>query len=222
MGPGTAGSSSLRTVAVLPHPDDEVFLAGSLVAWGAQIVCATRGEAGADARGTLTGEALGNRRWQELEASCEVLGLPPPLGLGLPDGGVVAQEVASAVAPWLAGAQRVVTLGRDGVYGHLDHVAVTEGVLAVARSVHLAVFPRGLFHPLWRGLRRAGFRGVRAGLRPEDLGVDSPALRKRVDPRWRLRAAACHASQLRGEPADFLRPGLLERLGDEDWFEVSP
>ncbi len=209
-----------RTVAVLPHPDDEVFLAGSLVAWGAQIVCATRGEAGVDRSEGGSGAAVGDLRWAELEASCAALGLEPPVGLGLRDGGVSASEVAEAAAPWLVGADRVVTLGRDGMYGHFDHLAVTAGVLDVADIVHLAVFPRGVFHPVWRGLRRAGFVGVKPGMHPEDFGVDEPELRVPSPGRWRLVAAACHRSQLRGAPEDFLRPGLLASLGDEDWFEV--
>ncbi len=209
-----------RTVAVLPHPDDEVLIAGSLALWGAQIVCVTRGEAGTDSAGRRSGDELAAHRWTELEASCAALGLAPPLGLGLPDGGVRAGDVAERVGPLLAGAERVVTLGLDGVYGHLDHLAVTAGVLAVADVVHLALFPRGLFHPFWRRLRRAGFAGVRKGLGPSDLGVESPEMRVEVDPALRVAAAACHASQLRGAPEDFLLPGLLAALGGEDWFAV--
>lgn len=211
-----------RTVAVLPHPDDEVFVAGALRAWGAQIVCATWGEAGVDLRGGRTGTALAAHRRGELEASCAALGLPPPVGLGLPDGGVEAADVAARLAEHLDGADRVVTLGRDGVYFHRDHLAVREGVLrATEGPVHQAVFARGLFHPLWRRLRKAGFAGVPRGLHPHRFGVDAPDLRVPVDPRWRVEAARCHASQLRGAPEDFLLPGLLTTLGDEDWFEVG-
>ncbi len=211
-----------RTLAVLPHPDDEVFVAGSLRLWGAQIVCATRGEAGRDAAGSLEGDALGEHRWGELQASCAALGLDPPVGLDLPDGALeaaaVAERLRERLGEDLGGAERVVTLGPDGVYGHRDHLAVTAAVLEVADVVHLAVFPPGLFHPLWRGLRRAGFAGVVPGMHPGSFGSEEADVAVPVEARWREVAAACHRSQLRGAPRDFLMPGLLDGLGDVDRY----
>jgi LmbE family N-acetylglucosaminyl deacetylase len=126
----------------------------------------------------------------------------------------------------------VVTLGRDGVYGSLDHRAWTaivdaavESLAAPPRLLH-AVFPPGLFSPLWRALhRRRGARLV-ADLDPRTLGVAAAAVDLRLDIRperaRKLAAIAALGSQLvDGDPFTLLFPGLVERLLDEEWYMVA-
>ena len=125
-----------RVVGVFPHPDDEAYAAGGLLAHCAaagaavEVVCATRGERGSDRNSTTPSQpALAAQRTGELAASCRALGIAPPVVLDLPDGGLAAAH-RSAVVLVVRQLQRlqphvVVTLGNDGVYGNLDHLAWT-------------------------------------------------------------------------------------------------
>src|SRR5215470_4658175 len=151
-----------RLLALFPHPDDESYAAGGLLAHcaegGAQVelACATRGERGTDRSGAVqSGAALAAVRSRELQAACRALGIAPPVFLDLPDGELSTSR-ADAVMLVAQHVHRlrphvVVTLGSDGAYAHLDHLAWTAIVsqaLALApdppRVLH-AVFPRGVF-----------------------------------------------------------------------------
>src|SRR5262245_52311813 len=78
-------------LAVLAHPDDELFHGGGVFAHlGEQgvrvtLACATRGEAGK--AHPLVGPVadLGAHRSEELRASCRELGIPEPVFLGFHD-----------------------------------------------------------------------------------------------------------------------------------------
>jgi LmbE family N-acetylglucosaminyl deacetylase len=231
-------------LALFPHPDDEAYAAGGLLAWCAaggatvELVCATRGEGGTDrAGGTPAGAALADLRTRELEASCRALGIGAPRVLALTDGELAAADRAAAIALVSEHLRRVrphvaVTLGGDGVYASLDHRAWTDVVGAAVRGcgepprlLH-AVFPRGLFVPVWRALRRG--RGARlvAEVDPHSLGTDAADVALRLDVRSvrdrKLAAIAAHRSQLLdGDPLTFLRPGIVDRLLDEEWYLVA-
>ena len=216
-------SLGARVLAVVAHPDDEAWAMGGTLARcaseGAQVrvLCMTRGEAGAAVD-----------RSAELAASCALLGASHVL-LDLPDGALgtfpVDQGLAAVRAQVDAFApDAVLTLGPDGAYGHLDHIALTGWVDRCGARVLHAVFPPGLLHPVWRGLRRARFPGVRPGMDPTDFGSAWWDLEIDVSAHLDARRAAiaAHASQLRGRsPDDFLRPGLLAALGPiERWTEA--
>ncbi len=225
-----------RVLAVLAHPDDEAWaMGGTLALWAesgvtVRVLCMTRGEAGADRRGLVSsGPELGVLRTAELQTSCRALGVEPAVVLDLPDGGLAAFPVEQGVAAVRAQLESfdpdiVLTLGPDGGYGNLDHVAVTRWVAeANPRRVLHATFPPGLLHPIWRGLRRARFDGVQKGMRVTSFGraradlrldIRSVAARKRA-------AVAAHVSQLMdGDPDSFLRRGLLaELVTEERWTE---
>lgn len=230
-------------LGLFPHPDDEAYAAGGLLAQCAErgaaveIVCATRGEQGSDRRGgTPGGPALAALRSMELAASCAALGISPPVFLDLPDGALVTVHASAGalldehlrrVRPHL-----VVSLGADGVYGNLDHLAWADIVAAAVRRQTpaprflQAAFPRGLFTPLWRALRRRPGPPLVADLDPDRLGIERAAADLRLDIRAlrsrKLAAIAAHASQLNaGDPLSLLRPGVVERLLDEEWYTVA-
>ena len=80
-----------RVLCVAPHPDDEVFGCGGLLAALAQrgcvvhVVILTCGQQGAAERPGGDAAALGaTRREESLRAAAE-LGIPPPVFLGLQD-----------------------------------------------------------------------------------------------------------------------------------------
>jgi N-acetyl-1-D-myo-inositol-2-amino-2-deoxy-alpha-D-glucopyranoside deacetylase len=228
-------------LGVFPHPDDEAYAAGGLLAQCAangalvELLCATRGENGADRNAaTPPGSELAGQRTRELQASCLALGVAAPAFLDLPDGGL-AEDGAAAAALIERHIERlqphlIVTLGNDGVYAHLDHLActaiATAAVSRARRPIRLlySVFPRQLFAPLWRVLHRRPGAAMVADVDPRTLGVDAPELRldiRAVRDR-KLAAIAAHRSQLvGGDPLTFLRPGLVERLLDEEWYVVA-
>ena len=223
---------------MIAHPDDEAWaMGGTLALWArdgaaVRVLCMTRGEAGVDRRGVIsTGPGLGALRAAELQASCARLGIEPAVVLDLPDGGLSTFPVEQGVAAVRAQLEAfspdaVLTLGDDGGYGNLDHLAVTSwvAIAGAARVLHAAL-PPGLLHPVWRGLRRARFDGVRKGMGPADFGQPEADLHvdiRAVADRKRASVAA-HESQLRGgDPDTFLTPGLLAALCSEERWTEAP
>jgi LmbE family N-acetylglucosaminyl deacetylase len=146
--------------AVFPHPDDETFSAGGLMAAaverGFRVVldCVTRGEAGESSNSDFdTPEKLGQAREMELAAAMQALGVTEIRHLDYRDSGMAGSPEAhhpqaflqapiESVAERLAieicelQPQIVLTFGEDGVYGHPDHIhtfrAVTQAVLLAA------------------------------------------------------------------------------------------
>jgi N-acetyl-1-D-myo-inositol-2-amino-2-deoxy-alpha-D-glucopyranoside deacetylase len=244
MSPSERGSlCGFHLLAFFAHPDDEAYSVGGTLALctthgaRATLVCATRGERGI-ARLARRGAELAALRSVELSRSCEHLGVEPPFFLDLPDGSLDRYDAAQAgkqLADLLVRERPdvVITLGPDGAYGHRDHIACTRWVdcafeqLASAcpsRLLHTA-FPAGLMEPIWSSLRRARQPVVSSELTPESFGtsVDRVDLRLPLGPARtrKLAAIAAHRSQLpSGEPRDFLWPGLVDALLDEEWFRL--
>lgn len=141
------------------HPDDEAISTGGLMARASAkghrvvLVCATRGEQGEPVEGVLDdGEALWERRVQELEVSTKALGAEPPRFLDYEDSGMMGEPtndnpasfwqsdhdeaVARLVAILDEVDADVLTIYDDhGGYGHPDHIRVhTVGKAAAAHA----------------------------------------------------------------------------------------
>jgi LmbE family N-acetylglucosaminyl deacetylase len=229
---------SRRLLGIFPHPDDEAWAAGGLLATCAvagvevTVATATRGEAGP--RPPELEGSLGERRAAELAAACAALGVGGPVFFDLPDGGVAGIDPARAVEPFVEVIERVapqvvVTLGRDGGYGHRDHLAVTRlaqracaSARATPRLLHCSFRP-GALEPIWRMLRPV----VDPSVRREDLGADWDRAPLSIDVGpvrdRKIAAVAAHRSQLPpdGDPMTFLMPGFLAGLLDEERYTVA-
>ena len=231
----------MRVLGLFPHPDDETYAAAGLLAWCARqgasvfLATATRGEAGWDRHRLRRGARLGAHRAGELAAACAALGSAPPVCFDLPDGGLDGVDAAAAAAGLATHlrAQRpdlVVTLGRDGAYGHRDHLAWTAIVDSAVRALPAgatprllhAAFPRGLFTRVAQLGQRAG--AVAADFDAAGVGIarDAAALCLDVRPLRDVKLAACaaHDSQLDLTPGRLFRR-LLEPLLEEEWFVVA-
>lgn len=132
------------------HPDDEVFATGAAAialadaGWRVVLRVATGGEAG-EGRDLPEGTAR-ERRVRRLEASCDLLGIGEWDWLCGPgrwiDGGspdlatADVAEVAGGVVDALAAARPdlVLSVGRDGLTGHPDHIAVAAAIVVALRS----------------------------------------------------------------------------------------
>ncbi len=141
--------TGLKLMAVFAHPDDESLAAGGLLAkYAAEgvetyLVVATRGEAGryVDDYGQLSPETLGRIRTHELRRAAEILGIRRTFFLGYRDGQldqVDPDEATARIAEPIRMVRPdvVVTFGPDGLYGHPDHIAISQltsaAVLAAA------------------------------------------------------------------------------------------
>lgn len=129
----------LKLLCVLAHPDDEsIALGGTLAKYAAEdveisLVVATRGERGWFYDWSeYPGEAgLGRIREAELRAACRVLGISRLDFLNYIDGDLDQAEGSEVVAKVAALIRQirpdvVVTFGPDGLYGHPDHIAISQ------------------------------------------------------------------------------------------------
>jgi LmbE family N-acetylglucosaminyl deacetylase len=130
---------ALKLLCVLAHPDDEsLALGGTLARYAAEgvethLVTATRGEHGwmgseADDPGP---QALGRIREAELLAAAAALGCQAVHFLDYEDGQLDQadpNEATTKIANHIRAIepQVVVTFGPDGVYGHPDHIAISQ------------------------------------------------------------------------------------------------
>jgi LmbE family N-acetylglucosaminyl deacetylase len=236
--PGEA--TPLRLLCILAHPDDESLGAGGTLArYAAEgvetyLVTATRGQRGwkGAAEAYPGPDALGDLRTAELAAAAEVLGIRRVWHLDYMDGALDRVDAGAATARIAAhvrevAPQVVVTFGPDGIYGHPDHIAVSQ--LATAAVVRAATPDPALHgdpHAVSKlyymvATRRlldayqaafGTFAKVVDGQARQAVAWDDWAITARIDARafgstvWQ--AIGCHRSQLR----DFRR---LQDLPDE-------
>lgn len=200
-------------LAVLAHPDDEIFLAGvlaSLAERGVRVVlaCATKGEAGKAHPSVGTVEDLGALRAEELRVSCERLGIDKPVFLGFHDSGrndhlqrddphalaiadMLAVEAAVRGAIEDVRPQVVLTFDAHGGYYHPDHVAIQRATAAAffSSGVMGKHAPERLFYGVMTRdifkafAQRMKGRGFTDGLDPDVVGVDPTMIALSLDAR---------------------------------------
>lgn len=225
-------------LAFVAHPDDETYSFGGTLAlaaragWRCTVYAATAGEGGERHDGGAPGrEALAEARLRELEASCRALGAEPPVCWNLPDGGL-SQIASQADRVEQAIRERrpdvVLSLGRDGAYGHPDHLAVfrwvTEAMAAAndEPALLLAAFPAGLFLPQYELCRTVGVLGDPPVLEPGDLGAGKVHYRVPIGDTagQKLAAIAAHRTQLPdGDPRALFPPRIIDGLLSIERFE---
>lgn len=160
--PAADGLADGRLVLIFAHPDDEAFgCAGTMAAATslgrpATLISATRGERGESSLPGLDDpDLLGAVREQELRAAGAAVGVTDVRFLDAHDSGMagaranddpralVRQPEALVVAKLVVHLRAlrpaiVVTFGPDGMYGHPDHIYVSQ---AVGAAVRLAADP---------------------------------------------------------------------------------
>ena len=150
-------------LAIFPHPDDETFTSAGVMAAAVErgvpvtVISATRGEAGESSiPGLEDPERLGIVRERELRDAMEQIGVTDVRLLNYRDSGMEGSpeaehpkalvratiaEVAAELAPHIRAVrpQLVITHGRDGIYGHPDHLHLHYAVL---HAIEAAADPR--------------------------------------------------------------------------------
>ncbi|MFT7600201.1 MAG: LmbE family N-acetylglucosaminyl deacetylase [Acidimicrobiales bacterium] len=180
------------------HPDDEAIQTGGLMAKASAaghrvvLVCATRGEQGEPQEGVLNDdEQLWQRRMDELDTSCQILGADEPRWLGYEDSGMEGEPTNDNPACFwqadvddaterLAAILREVDAGtltiydNHGGYGHPDHIQVHRVGWAAAKACGLDnVFEATINRDGIEALMEASAAAAEArGEEPEGPGVD--------------------------------------------------
>lgn len=195
-----------RLVVVAPHPDDEILTCGALLQLAAQrgaaplIVAVTDGEASHPGSPAWPPERLRLARARETGAALECLGIDATRvqRLGIPDGGVSAQEEALA--------QRLAAIIQPGDVvvttwcfdGHPDHEATARACSAATRSRGA----RLLQAPVWGWHWSAPGDGAMPLAQARKLTVSPDALaRKRA-------ALGCFHSQIEADASSGAAPIL--------------
>ncbi len=144
-------------VAFFAHPDDEVCVSPMLARYAREgvniyLVLATSGQKGVMPHFKVpTGDSLGRIRTAEATCATELLGIHPPIMLGLQDGAlslldnmVVLHNKVDSLFKLLK-PDVVITWGPDGGYGHADHRIVSDVVTEVFQKGGEG-WPRQLFY----------------------------------------------------------------------------
>jgi LmbE family N-acetylglucosaminyl deacetylase len=203
-------SAKGSTLFVFPHPDDDVFVGGTLsllVRAGAQVDAAWMTSGGYD--------GLDRVREGELHRAMNVVGIAQRHLLRLPDGGLVrALEDACEMLGELIGElrpQAVVAPAFEG--GHADHDATNFAVVEACRRTRseARLFEYPCYAPDYdaqNGLRLGAFPAHSAGVRRVDLDEI---------------AAGCKASMVEAYVSQKPVFDLLGwRLSDEEYFREIP
>lgn len=132
----------------MPHPDDEaVFLSGTIRQLvknkiHVKVITTTRGEASTLRFGLNYGDDLALAREKELMNVFKILGVKDFEIWDLPDGGLIkiTKKLKTKVNKSINdfSPNTVITLEPDGIYGHPDHIALSDIVTSCVTSpIHL-------------------------------------------------------------------------------------
>ncbi len=125
-------------LSVWAHPDDETFTSAGIMHVAAgnrqEVICvtATKGEAGLQNPDKWPAKELGKIRAKELKAALEVLGVERHFWLGFKDGCCEKKDskgiakLADLIEKYQP--DTILTFGRDGMTGHIDHCSVSGWV----------------------------------------------------------------------------------------------
>jgi LmbE family N-acetylglucosaminyl deacetylase/ubiquinone/menaquinone biosynthesis C-methylase UbiE len=220
----------LRLMCILAHPDDESLGTGGILAKyaaegvGTYLVTATRGERGWSGAPEVNPglRALGQRREDELQGAAHTLGVREVQLLGYLDGDLDKADVRDIVYQLVGALRRVrpqvvVTFDPSGVYGHPDHIAISQFTMAAIVSaadsayhypdcpqphcvskVYYLMFPEALLNRYQAVFGRLSMEidGVERGT----LAIQDWIITTQIDTRafWRQvwSAIRCHESQV--------------------------
>ena len=133
-----SSAAKQKVLAIFPHPDDEVTVAGTVMGLKAAgheviLVCLTRGEKG-NAAQIPSEEELARLRTAEMQRSAQTLGVDELIQLDYADGGIDAlgmDSLKSLVHALIQAQKPDVLLSYDskvGLYGHSDHMLTGKAV----------------------------------------------------------------------------------------------
>lgn len=156
-------NNKLKLLAILAHPDDESLgLGGTLAKYAAEgvetyLITATRGEKGwfGKPKEYPGPEALGQIREKELYGAARVLGLKDVILLDYLDGELDQADPREVIGQLVTHIRRikpqvVVTFDSNGLYGHPDHIAISQFATAAVLAAADLYYPSPLSHQIHR------------------------------------------------------------------------
>lgn len=222
----------LKLMCILAHPDDESLATGGILAKyaaaGVQtyLIMATRGERGwtGPAAKYPGPQALGRLREAELRAAAHTLGLHEVIFLDYQDGELDQADSTEAIGKIVTQLRRlrpevVVTLDPQGIYGHPDHIAIsqltTAAVLAAADPTYRPLsddLPHRVAKLYYRAFTPAEQAAYEAAFGRLSMRIDGFERGFTAWPEWAIttridtsayweqvwQAIECHCSQLPG------------------------
>lgn len=231
----------MTTGVLIAHPDDEAWAFTSILREAAlhgvvQVMCTTRGEAGADFSGRrLRGSDLGAVRELELRRSLDVICGAERWSLTFADildaSGSQHQEALNEKVLLWASTHRLTKLftwGLAGGYGHVDHVACFRAACATVAKTNStlwgAVLEKEPAERLYEFLRARVRIPILSDDFKEQLTLERVDRELHVDSSLKLDALRCHETQVGNRPAeDFVRRELTEPLLKRETFmRVEP
>lgn len=207
----------MNLLAVFAHPDDESFSCGGTLAKAAaeghnvHLICATRGEEGEiihpeiDPEPYPKGDARGQLRTGELETTCKVLDIHPPIWLNHHDSGFpievglnkprafMNQDIVALerqLLPHIADVQPdvMITFDPHGGYPHIDHITIHRAAISAFWSAGSVMqpAPKRIFYPArsletMREMKAKSTSTTMAEVDPELYGVSQDSLAAIID-----------------------------------------
>lgn len=206
------------------HPDDETFgMAGTI--WKNQakggrtfVICATYGEKGSShLKRPVSEKRLKAIRKRELLQAARFLKVSRVYPLKLPDGKLhtlglqlfrEGLRIAQEVQP-----DAILSFGRYGMSGHLDHIAVGQAAWRIAKKLHTPLFtltiPPELVPDFVARIKLRRRNPHYTKMRPI---FEKPAIKVSIDSKIKLHAAGFHKSQLGEEKLFASLPPVLRRF----------
>ncbi|HEV8601404.1 MAG TPA: PIG-L family deacetylase [Patescibacteria group bacterium] len=137
---------SIYGLAIVAHPDDETFLlAGTCLKFADEgkrvgVVCATRGEKGADRLNrNLSQPEMAKVRVKELQTACTIIKCAMVEYFDYPDGELdkadfkqLVQKLAEKIDQYKPAV--ILTFGEEGISGHKDHIVIGHAAVAAASA----------------------------------------------------------------------------------------
>ena len=199
-------------LVLAPHPDDAELHCGATIARHTRrgqrvvVVDATRGELGS--RGSV------DQRRQEATAAAECLGLHARENLGLPDGAVDADPLATRIALVAAiRRHKPATIAcLSGIARHPDHIALAAAAPGAVKAAALHLFsPES----------GAAWRCPRLVFYEAELPLSPTLLLPATESDWetKQRAIRCYASQFGLDGQDGPATSITE-AGFLDWIDA--
>lgn len=133
-----------KVLFIYPHPDDETMSSGGLIHkmskdkfFNVHVVSITKGECG-DEKLKLEPKELGSVREQEFAHALKTLGVSNLEIWSFPDGSTTnhINEIRSGIKKYITKNQinLIVTYEKYGLYGHPDHVLLSEIIYSLKNS----------------------------------------------------------------------------------------
>lgn len=142
----SSDASPKTIMAVFAHPDDEIDVSPLLTQLASKghkvyLVIATKGDKGVRDHAKIpAGDSLTAVRAAETACTCSILGIQPPVMLGLPDGNISNNAALKLLRTQLDSVftlhapDVVITWGAEGGSGHPDHRMVGAVVTEIFQS----------------------------------------------------------------------------------------